>query len=128
MEHRKILIDTSILIDYFRKVDKSETKLMKIYKSYETIFISSVTAFELLSGVNKKNRTATEKILSGLNIIPFDKEIAKKAAKIYRKLKRKNKIIQMRDIFIGATAIYAGLPIKTLNKKHFKRIENLIIK
>ena len=128
MENRKILIDTSILIDYFRKSDKSKTELLKLYKSYETLFISSVTAFELLSGVNKKNRAATEKILNGLNIIPFDEKVAEIAAEIYRNLKKRNKDIEIRDLFIGATAIYIDLPIKTLNKKHFTRLDNLTVK
>ena len=128
MEYQRILIDTSILVDYFRKVDKSKSDLLKIYRKYEDLYISSITTFELLSGVNKKNREATEKLLNGFNTIPFNKYIARKAAQIYRDLRHRNKIIEIRDIFIGATAIYSDLPIKTLNKKHFDRIKQIRVK
>lgn len=36
-------------------------------------------------------------------------------------------MIEFRDIFIAATCIVNGLPIVTLNKKHFKRIAGLKI-
>jgi tRNA(fMet)-specific endonuclease VapC len=34
-------------------------------------------------------------------------------------------MIEFRDIFIAATCIVNELPLITLNKKHFKRIEEL---
>lgn len=47
------------------------------------------------------------------------------AAEIYHNLRRRNLLIEFRDIFIGATAITFQLPIKTLNLDHFQRIESL---
>ncbi len=34
-------------------------------------------------------------------------------------------VIEMRDIFIGATAVVYDMPLATLNKEHFERIEKL---
>ena len=49
------------------------------------------------------------------------------AVKINNELKVKRKQIDLPDLFIAATAKYHNLPISTLNKKHFERIEQLIL-
>ncbi|GAA4461482.1 hypothetical protein GCM10023189_37000 [Nibrella saemangeumensis] len=40
-------------------------------------------------------------------------------------LKKKRKQIDLADLFIAATAVAHNLPIATLNKKHFERIDIL---
>lgn len=52
---------------------------------------------------------------------------AKEASKIYRNLRTKNKIIEFRDILIASSAIIYKIPIATINKKHFERIDVLEI-
>jgi predicted nucleic acid-binding protein len=49
------------------------------------------------------------------------------AIEIYQELLSKNKIIDLADILIGATAITHEIPLATLNVKHFERIEQLKI-
>ncbi len=66
-------------------------------------------------------------VTSNLVVLPFSNEIALKAAEIYHNLKGRNKLIEFRDIFIAATCIVNELPIVTLNKKHFQRIDGLTI-
>jgi predicted nucleic acid-binding protein len=46
---------------------------------------------------------------------------------VYANLKKKNQLIDLADQLIGATAKSHRLPIATLNKKHFQRIERLIL-
>jgi tRNA(fMet)-specific endonuclease VapC len=38
---------------------------------------------------------------------------------------KNNKIIDIADILIGATALSHNIPIATLNNNHFERIKNL---
>lgn len=58
-------------------------------------------------------------------VLPFTEDIANKAAETYHQLRQANKMIEFRDIFIAATCMVNNLPVKTLNKKHFDRIEGL---
>jgi tRNA(fMet)-specific endonuclease VapC len=58
-------------------------------------------------------------------VLPFNAEISIEAANIDSDLKRKRKQIAVPDLFISATAIYHNLPLATLNKKHFERIDKL---
>jgi predicted nucleic acid-binding protein len=58
-------------------------------------------------------------------VLLFTKTISEKAAIIYQELKKENKIIEFRDIFIAATAMVHDLPVLTRNKKHFARVKGL---
>lgn len=127
MEHSRILIDTSIIIDYLRNPDKQSTKFIRLFKKYE-ISISVITVFELLNGATTEDKfKEIEKIYSKLNILDFDLFCAHKASEIYRDLRHKNKMIDFRDILIGATSIHHKLHVATLNKKHFERLPVKII-
>jgi len=46
---------------------------------------------------------------------------------VYLDLRRKNKLIEFRDILIASTALLFDIKIATLNRKHFDRIEKLEI-
>ncbi len=122
-----VILDTTIFIEYLRATNKSKTTLYSLVDTTPLV-LSAVTYYELLMGANseaKKNdvNSLTDKMV----ILPFDDAISEKAAEIFHDLKKQNKLIEFRDIFIAATAISAQLPLKTLNKKHFERIEGLIL-
>jgi len=60
-----------------------------------------------------------------VTILPFDRRANDVAINIYRQLKHDSKLIELPDLFIGATAVANQLKIATLNKKHFERIVGL---
>jgi predicted nucleic acid-binding protein len=119
-----MVIDTNIFIEHLRAKDKLTTNLAQLPPDKE-LFVSAVSLYELFMGATtpeKKNdiRLITE----DLSILPFNDLIAIEAAKIYHELKLSNKLIEFRDIFIAATCLVHQLPLHTLNKQHFKRIED----
>ena len=127
MENTGMVIDTGIFIEYLRKSDKSKTILASLPND-AFLFVSAVTVYELMMGatdLQKKNDVET--ILEGIPILPFTNEVSLKAAEIYHNLRRRNLMIEFRDIFIAATCIVNDLPITTLNTKHFDRIAELKI-
>ncbi len=125
MESTGLVIDTGIFIEYLRKPEKSKTVLASLPND-ASLFVSAVTVYELMMGAtNDQKKKDVEILLDGISILPFDEEVSLKAAEIYHSLRRRNLMIEFRDIFIAATAIIFQLPIKTLNKDHFQRIETL---
>ena len=66
-------------------------------------------------------------ILEGLTVLPFGEEVVSKSAAFYRTLKKENRLIDHFDILIAGTAIVHDLPLATLNRKHFERIEGLML-
>lgn len=127
MESGRVVIDTSVFIEFLRTKDKVKTILFTLPDNVD-LCISSVTLYELLMGATTEEKVNDIRILTNdLIVLPFSKDIAVKASEIYHHLRKNNKMIEFRDIFIAATCIVHSLSIKTLNKKHFKRIDELII-
>ena len=71
------------------------------------------------------HRELWNSILEDLTVVPFTSPMALLACEIKRRLKAKNKQIELADLFIAATAMAYDLPLATLNRKHFEPIEGL---
>ncbi len=124
MDKDYICLDTSILIDYYRKKDKAKTEFVQLSKKY-LFSISVIVKLEILTGITENQKDFWNNIFNKIEIIPLDQAEVEFAAEIVRYLKKRNKIIGIKDILIGATAISKGLKIATLNKKDFERIDGL---
>lgn len=127
MENRRILVDTGPFIEYIRLKDKSKANILNIPEDIE-LFMSAVTWYELWAGThNESTERDSLVITAGIPILAFEAEIAKRAGTIHQDLQRQGKMIGFRDIFIAATALVHGLPIRTLNTKDFERIEGAVL-
>lgn len=127
MAKELVLVDTSILIDFFRKSDKVNSRLLKLVREDFTYCISAITEFEIYTGTTPIQTDYWEDFLFRTRVLAFDKEVARTAVDISKALKKQSKLIGIADIFISATAVHYSLPFATLNTKHFERIEELQI-
>jgi len=127
MENKIVLADTSILIDYFRKSEKSNSTLVKLYSEGYDFFISAITEYEIYSGATSSQLHFWSQVLNNSPVISFDRSAVKMAVQINKNLKLNRKQIDLADLFIAATAVSNNLPIATLNKKHFERIDMLTV-
>jgi len=125
MAEKRLMVDSSILIDYFRKTDKANSKLVAHFKNYEQLYISSVTEFEVVNGATPSHLQFWDGMLLRFTILNFDSKTARQAAEIVTKLKTKRKTIDKPDLFIAATAVVNGLTLDALNIKHFFDIDGL---
>ena len=122
-----MVVDTSIFIEHLRAKDKLKTSLYQISEQTK-IFISADSIYELYMGATTKEKENDIILLTeDLEVLSFTDSVSIKAADIYHELRRSNKMIEFRDIFIAATCLVYELPILTLNKKHFKRVKGLDI-
>ncbi len=122
-----MVIDSSLFIEHIRAKDKQSTTLYKL-SDEPKLFITSVSVYELYMGAKTKEKQRDLQLLIGhLPVLPFTEDAAIKAAEIHHKLRQSNQLIEFRDIFIAAICLAHGMPIATLNKKHFKRVEGLKI-
>jgi tRNA(fMet)-specific endonuclease VapC len=122
-----MVIDTGIFIEHIRAKDKLHTTLYLLPENTE-LFVSAISMYELYMGATTKEKENDIRALTeDLQVLPFTDAVALKASQLYHLLKKENKLIEFRDIFIAATCIVNDLPLITLNKKHFKRIEGLNI-
>jgi predicted nucleic acid-binding protein len=104
----QILVDTSVWIDFFRRISSRETALFKeALQRREQIFIAGIIAQEILQGVRNdaQHRSILHYLLLFSKIDPeFVDYLA--AANIYRSLRRRGLTIRRPvDCLIAALAI-----------------------
>ena len=125
MADKKIMVDSTILIDYFRKIDKSKSILVQHSMNYDKLYISAVTEFEIINGATPAQLDFWNNMLKGFTILDFDSKAARQAANIVQQLKKKRKSIDKPDLFIAATAVTHNLILDTANTRHFEFIDTL---
>ncbi len=122
-----ILLDSSILIELFRKQNKEKTIFYSLSKMNKVLSISTITYYEVGIGNRNSHFDYWNSLCETLSIIPFDKTCTDTAIAVYKDLLKANKMIDFADILFGATALAHKIPIATLNVKHFDRIKSLEI-
>ncbi len=127
MADQIILLDTNILIDYFRKSTKQKTILHTLVKDNRKLAISVITHFEILRGINEQQEQFWGELLKDIEVISYFPAVNYTALQIQRQLKAKRKSISIQDLLIAATAVHFQFPLATLNLKHFESIEELKI-
>ncbi|HEX5150748.1 MAG TPA: type II toxin-antitoxin system VapC family toxin [Parafilimonas sp.] len=120
------MVDTSILIDLFRKTNKANSRLISLVRQGFIYTISAVTEYEIYTGATLGQVDFWDSFLERTEVFPFDKAVAKVAVNINRELKRKRKLIDTADLFIAATAIANSLSFATLNRKHLTVLMDLL--
>jgi tRNA(fMet)-specific endonuclease VapC len=127
MADKIVLVDTSVLIDFYRKTEKENSVWVGLIREGYHCTISVITKYEIFSGATPSQLDFWNKILQAITVIPFDEETVNTAVDINAKLKRKRKQIDLADLFIAATAVTRDLPIATLNRRHFDRVDKLTL-
>ncbi|OGL45876.1 MAG: hypothetical protein A2161_16475 [Candidatus Schekmanbacteria bacterium RBG_13_48_7] len=126
-----IIIDTNILIE----LEKGRVNLPDYIsgREKEKIFISVITASELLHGVwraadssIRSRRTAfVEAILTNIPLLPIDLPVARVHAQIWAELQSKGIMIGLHDSWIAALCISNDFVLITSNIEEFKRVPGL---
>jgi tRNA(fMet)-specific endonuclease VapC len=127
MADKIILVDTSILIDYYRKTDKAKSAWIALVRQGYSFAISAITKYEIYSGATPNQIVFWNNILQAITVIALDEISVDTAVVINSGLKKKRKQIDLADLFIASTAVAYGLSLATLNRKHFDRIDTLNI-
>lgn len=118
---KRALVDTDVLIDYLRGHPKAKTKLLGL----DEVVVSVVTVAELYAGArgNKEHRDIAN-LLAECEQLPIGELIAKDAGLLKNRYFPSHGI-ELPDALIAATALFHGLPLYTLNVKHYPMIEGL---
>jgi len=127
MTGNKCLLDTSIIIHYF----KNNSDIITQLHAFSEIFVSSIAAGELYYGAYRsanvqKHLDQTNRFLQNYTVLTPDIITANLFGSIKTALKGKGKPIPENDIWIAAIAAQFNLPLFTTDK-HFKEIDNIIL-
>jgi tRNA(fMet)-specific endonuclease VapC len=128
---KPVLVDTDILSMFLRKNSKIVSKFEEYLNEHESISISIITYYEIVSGLKYKN---AHKYLDSFSefakynsVLPLSIESVTLAADTYADLRRKGQLIDDIDLLISGIALANNLVLVTNNESHFQRVEGLQI-
>jgi predicted nucleic acid-binding protein len=124
-----ILVDTSVLIDYFKGIETQETNLLDKALSNDSVAIGDLILLEILQGFRSDKDYDTAK--EHLQVLPqfsmLSQEIAINAAENYRMLRKRGITIRKTaDVIIATFCINKSIPLLFADKdfipftKHLK--------
>lgn len=126
-----LIVDTCIFI----QAEKQNNPIDLRQWREEIVYISAITASELLVGVHRADtqarrlkRTAfVEAILLRVPVLDFTLEAARIHAELYAQLTTQGNIIGAHDLIIAATALAHDYTLITNNHTEFRRVPGLKI-
>jgi len=129
----KYVLDANLLIAAIRLEPAALNTLTRLPKS--RVVISDVAFYELMLGEflagdsrskeARQRKAQREALLAGIEHLPFDARTAELAAKVQARLKPQNQSLELRDLFIAASAAVKGYTLITNNIRHLARFPNL---
>lgn len=124
----KIVSDTNVIIDHLRNVPQATRFLEEIENGSFDGLISTITILELMAAPRMtEQRVGAIKTLVGIfEQVPVDEQVATVAGRYLAKFRASHGLEPM-DAIIAATASVNKAVLFTLNTKHFKFIEGLLV-
>ena len=127
-----MIFDTGFIIDLMNKNAQAVNKLQELMGKKELQYTTSLTIFELFSGLARSQKTEEEKkkittILSGLPILDLDNKCAEQGGELDGTLIKEGKMIGVIDSMIAGIALTKNMSVLTRNVKDFSKIKDLKI-
>ncbi|MEN9870015.1 MAG: hypothetical protein RLZZ171_998 [Cyanobacteriota bacterium] len=125
------ILDTTTVSDYLRGNQGIINRFRQ--KSFEIIYTTSITVFELEYGLQKKPQlrqayaAQLDLLLRQIGCLDFDAYAATIAAAIKLQLFSVGTPISLEDVLIAAIALHHEAIVVTSNTKHFEKIVGLAI-
>jgi predicted nucleic acid-binding protein len=125
MSAEKILIDTSIWIDYFQNKSSLISEKVDKFLSGNEVYVPKIVIAELIQGAkSEKEISIIEDFLDAFHIVDQKEDTWLKAGRLSYDLKKKGKTINLFDCYITAIAQEHECKIFSLNR-HFKEIQSI---
>jgi predicted nucleic acid-binding protein len=119
-----LLIDTDVLIDYSRGINKTKGFLNNLESDY-LLSISVITQLELMVGCENRSEFKSLQIfLSNFETIQLSKTISERAVDLFEKYRLSHEVL-IPDMLIASTALTLEIPLLSKNRKDFRFIKEL---
>jgi len=122
----RILIDTSVWIEYFKNQDKQFAGKVDQLLTFSDVCVPKVVIAELLQGAkSEKEILVIEEFVEAFNILDQSDDTWIKAGRLSFSMKRKGVTVNIVDCYIAAIASENSCKIFSLDE-HFKSIRNFL--
>jgi predicted nucleic acid-binding protein len=126
------LLDSDVVIRYFAGDAPTRALVDPLFAHGASI--SMISYMEVLQGIiesadPRDGQDAFDDFLSGVPILPFSEDVARRCAALRRDLKQQGKRVRPRvlDLITAATALHSGLTLVTRNTADYDDIPGLTL-
>jgi len=119
------LADTTILVDHLRGRREAKDLLRGEIAAGEPLFASVLIRVELLAGARPSDRPRLDQLIGSFIWIDVTAAIADRAGEFANRYARSHRNIDVVDYVIAATREELGVPLWTLNVRHFPMLPDL---
>jgi predicted nucleic acid-binding protein len=113
------LLDTTVIIDHLRGIEKASRFLEKIGLKGDTAGCCCINIAEVYSGMLEKEKEKTDIFINSLFFYEITRNISKTAGRLRQKHAKKGITLSTADAIIGAAALIYDLTLATKNIKHY---------
>jgi len=124
----KYVLDSDWVGDYLK--GKKEANELVSSLVADGLAITLITFGEIYEGIyygpnSKNHENGFRKFLQGVDVLPLNRRIMQRFARLRGQLRRHGKLIGDPDLLIAATVLHHDLTLLTRNRRHFDRIPEL---
>lgn len=130
-----LILDSSILIAGERRGETVTQIMQRVRAAHGDVesALSVITVIELTHGIYRarsdadriRRRAFCDELIRDVIVHPVSLAIAELAGRIEGEEAAKGNVIALEDLMIGATALFLGFDVATLNLRHFQAIPGL---
>lgn len=126
MNGEKILVDTSVWIEYFKDRSAGLSEKVDEILSKHEVYVPKVVIAELIQGSKSEREiTVIEDFSEAFNLIDQKEDTWMKAGRLSLSLKKKGKSVNLTDCYIAVIAKEYECQIFSLDE-HFKDIQKIL--
>ena len=114
----EILLDSDVIINWLRRYGPFSDLIPGLLDKGSTLLWTPVSIAEIFAGARKSEEENIRNLLLIFEALPISQEIGIQAGR-YMNIYRKSHSMEIGDALIAATAAITGIPLWTLNKKHY---------
>lgn len=121
-----MILDSTFLIDLMANDAAAVAKLEELVADREPLAVSALTVTEVGTGLREESaRDAFDDVLADVTVVAFDRDAARRAARIQRRLEADGQRIGAVDAMIAATALERDDGVVTRNVSEFRRVDGV---
>ena len=126
MKGEKILIDTSVWIDYFKSANNNIAEQVDEILTNAEVYVPKSVIAELIQGAkSEKEISVIEEFVNAFHLIDQSEDTWSKAGKLSYAMKRKGITANLMDCYLAVIAQENNCKILTLDR-HFKDIKKFL--
>lgn len=120
-----MILDSCFLVDLMASDAGAVAKLDALVGEGRRLSVAAVSVTEVARGLRDGSRSTFDEVLSDVDVVPYDRDAAERAATLLRGLDERGTPIGAVDAMVAATALQGDGAVVTRNVDEFRRVDGL---